>query len=68
MLLKRELGPGIVHVPLIPALQRLKQEDGEFQATLGCIVRPCLKMTTTKPRKLFSIENRFLYVHTCIYF
>jgi hypothetical protein len=33
-------------MPLIPALGRLRQENGEFKASLSYKVRPCLK----KPR------------------
>jgi hypothetical protein len=35
--------PGMVDMPLIPALERLKQEDREFQVSLGYIVRLYLK-------------------------
>jgi hypothetical protein len=30
-------------VPVISALRRLRQENGEFQARMGCVVRTCLK-------------------------
>jgi hypothetical protein len=31
------------HTPLIPALRRLRQEDREYEASLCCILRFCLK-------------------------
>jgi hypothetical protein len=31
------------HTSVIPALWRLRQEDYQFEARLGCITRPCLK-------------------------
>jgi hypothetical protein len=31
------------HRSIIPALGRLRQEDGKFKTSLGYIVRPCLK-------------------------
>jgi hypothetical protein len=34
--------------PVIPVFRRLRQEDGEFQASLGSIVRPFLKINNNK--------------------
>jgi hypothetical protein len=34
--------------PAILVLWRLRQEANEFKAGLGCIVKPCLRTTTTK--------------------
>jgi hypothetical protein len=33
----------MVQMPVIPALRRLRQEECEFQVSLGYMVRPCLK-------------------------
>jgi hypothetical protein len=45
------------HMPVIPALERLRQKDHEFKARLDYTVRPCLKkpkptiQTTTTTKK-----------------
>jgi hypothetical protein len=31
------------HIPVIPALRRLRKEDPIFEASLDHIARPCLK-------------------------
>jgi hypothetical protein len=38
------------HMPIIPALRRLRQEDPEFQVRLDCTVIPCLKTNKKLPR------------------
>jgi hypothetical protein len=41
------------HTPVIPALGRLKQKNHGFKASLGYIVRPCLK----KKNRISSLKN-----------
>jgi hypothetical protein len=43
--------------PLILVLRRLRQEDHEFKATLGCTARHCLKKKKKKKKKLLG-KNR----------
>jgi hypothetical protein len=43
-------------MPIIPALRRLKQEDGKFEASLGYIARPCLKNISEKVSKNHGIK------------
>jgi hypothetical protein len=41
--------------PVITVLGRLRQEDCEFEASLGYIVRPCFKKT--KNRNKIKVKN-----------
>jgi hypothetical protein len=34
---------------IISALKRLRQEDGKFETSLGCIIKPCLKQKPKRP-------------------
>jgi hypothetical protein len=43
---------------LIPALGRVKQEDGELQASLDYKARSCLKKTNLPPPKKKANNNK----------
>jgi hypothetical protein len=53
----QNLGPGVVIHACNPSSQRLRQEDHEFEANLGYIVKSCLKITTTTKK-----HPKFLYM------
>jgi hypothetical protein len=45
---------------IIPALGRLRQEDPEFKAILGCILRLCLRQNKTEQQQQKELEIVFL--------
>jgi hypothetical protein len=47
-----------MYIPVIPALRRLRQEDCELEASLGDVVRLCLKTKTkTKQPSIVSMVH-----------
>jgi hypothetical protein len=40
-------------MPVIPVLWRLRQKECQFEATLDCIVRPCLELPSPQYSDLF---------------
>jgi hypothetical protein len=47
-IIKSSLDQGVVVHTVIPALRSLRQEDIEFETSLGYIARPCLKIKEEK--------------------
>jgi hypothetical protein len=43
---------------LIPAFRRLRLEDIEFKASLGCIARHCLKKQKSKTKTIKTIGEK----------
>jgi hypothetical protein len=38
-------------VPIIPALRKLRQEECEFEASLGCVAKHCFKKKEKKEER-----------------
>jgi hypothetical protein len=41
----------MLHIPVIPALRKLRQDDCKFKASLGYITTPCLKKKKKNPER-----------------
>jgi hypothetical protein len=65
------------HTPMIPALGRQTEEDTEFKANLGCIVRPYLRKPNKKKKLkchtqnctygiILITERNYIYMHIII--
>jgi hypothetical protein len=59
---ERFFRPGGVAMPVILAVRRLKQEDCEFEANLGYIVRLCPKKTKPKYIMEYELVQSTLYI------
>jgi hypothetical protein len=55
----------VVHTYIIPVVGKLRQED-EFEASLGPVVRPCLKNNNKKLTKIEYIQGvQCDLIHIC---
>lgn len=51
------MSPSLAYSPALPALEKLTQEDGEFQASLSYTVRSCLLETEKARRGVREIQD-----------
>jgi hypothetical protein len=48
------------HMLAIPVFGRLRQDDQEFQASLGYLIRTCLKKRRKKSMELHKIHSDYI--------
>jgi hypothetical protein len=52
------MNSGVVAHTIIPALGRLRQDNHEFQTSLGYRVRPCLNKQTENSSSIWNRETK----------